>query len=144
MTYFPYKKILDCDLNKPCMLLTIALCVFASNIRANAQPLQASLKLKPNQCVAMHQGQKCYVDLDISWSVNIQGSYCLFESTKVLPLQCWDNSNKGKFSQEIILNENVTFHLKQQSTERVIADAEIELAWIYKKDSRAHLSWRMF
>jgi len=144
MTYFIHKKAFDCPPNKRYILLALTLYAFASNIEANVQPLQANLKLKPNQCVAMHQGQKCYVNIDISWHANQKENYCLFGSFKALPLQCWSNSNKGKFSQEMVLNENVTFHLKHQSSKKMIADAEIEIAWIYKKDSRAHLSWRMF
>ncbi|GLX79347.1 hypothetical protein tinsulaeT_26870 [Thalassotalea insulae] len=102
------------------------------------------IELQPNQCIAVHQGEKCYVDISLNWQTQQSGNYCLFSSQQQAPLLCWQNSLSGHFEQETIANENVIFYLKAQHGSEILAQKELKMAWVYKKSVRARTSWRLF
>ena len=104
-----------------------------------------NLILKPNQCVALHQGQKCYSDIELSFTSSKISDYCLYSSTKVnQPLKCWTNSSNGQYTNEIYTVKNIVFTLKQKGSNKVSATAVLEMAWVYRKNSRAKSAWRLF
>lgn len=119
-----------------CVLFGIS--VFAVHATENV------IKLKPKQCVAVHQGQICYVDIELDWQIEKAGEYCLFSSQQTQALKCWANASHGRFEKEIESKENVTFTIKNMTSEKALLTTELKMAWVYKKNSRAHLSWRMF
>jgi hypothetical protein len=120
-----------------CSLLTIA-CVQVAN--AN----ETTLHLNPPQCVAIHQGQTCYVDIELQWRAPSIGKYCLFSSQQSEPLRCWMQSDQGQFEREIVAQRNVVFFLRKEKNNDVLATRELEMAWVYKKSAKARSSWRMF
>ena len=105
---------------------------------------QAQLTLKPKQCIAIHQGKMCYVDVEIAWKLQQSGEYCLFSSQQSEALKCWDNSNQGLFEQEVATKKNVQFQLKRANSSNTLIVRELEVAWVYKKNAKARTSWRMF
>ena len=116
----------------------------ASAANAAEPSIAAKLLLSPTQCIALHQGQKCYVDIEISWVAQRQADYCLFSSQQQQALMCWTDKTSGSFTQEIVAIENVSFRLRQTEREQILSTSELEMAWVYKKNSRARSSWRMF
>ncbi len=108
----------------------------------NAQ--DSILEIQPNQCISVHQGEKCYVDISLNWQTKQSGNYCLFSSQQQAPLLCWQNSLSGKFEQEMSANQNVVFYLKAQYGSEILAQKELKMAWVYKKSARARTSWRLF
>jgi hypothetical protein len=104
----------------------------------------AELTLSPNQCVAVNQGSKCFVNVQITWHMPKPDDYCLFSSQQDSPLQCWRNSNQGKFEQEFVSDKNITFYLKQKLVDNPLLKSELKIVWVYKKNSRSPSSWRMF
>lgn len=102
-----------------------------------------SLVLSPKQCVAMRQGQKCYVDVELKWQSKTQGDFCLYSSQVEQPLQCWQDSRLGHFEREIVAKNNVIFVLKLQKDTLILATTKLEMAWVYKKNIRSN-AWRMF
>lgn len=105
---------------------------------------QAKLTLKPAQCIAIHQGKMCYVDVEITWTMQQSGEYCLFSSQQSKALKCWKKSNQGLFEQEVATNKNVQFQLKRANNSNSLIVRELEVAWVYKKNAKARSSWRMF
>lgn len=110
--------------------------------QANQSPYQ--LVVSPQQCVAMRQGQTCYVDVTIKWQAANVGDYCLHASTTSKPLQCWQQIQNAKFSQEMASKENITFTLQAKHSETILAKGSLAMAWVYDKKSRKNVSWRMF
>lgn len=102
------------------------------------------LLLHPTQCVALNQGNLCYVDIEITWSVKTRGNYCLFSSQQNDAILCWESAKSGKFEGELIANEDVIFHLKIKESNTILDTAKLEMAWVYKKNNRTHSRWRMF
>jgi len=102
------------------------------------------LIVEPDQCVAMRQGQLCYVDVKISWQAEQLDNHCLFSSLQPNALRCWSNAKSGKFQQEMSADKNIIFSLKKQGRSSDLITKEIEMAWVYDKSTRKNISWRMF
>jgi len=113
--------------------------IFAEEIQA-----EYSLIIEPEQCVAMRQGQLCYLDVKMSWRAEQVGNYCLFSSLQPKALQCWSNMKSGELQQEMSASENIVFSLQKQGRSSDLIAKEIEMAWVYDKSTRKNISWRMF
>ncbi len=103
-----------------------------------------SLVIEPEQCVAMRQGQLCYMDVKISWQAKQMSDYCLFSSLQAKALQCWSNVITGAFRQEMSAKENLVFSLRKKGSLSDLITNELEMAWVYDKSTRKNVSWRMF
>lgn len=102
------------------------------------------LIVEPEQCVAMRQGQLCYLDVKMSWRAEQVGDYCLFSSLQPKALRCWSNMKSGELQQEMSADENIVFSLKKQGRASDLITQEVEMAWVYDKNTRKNISWRMF
>jgi hypothetical protein len=124
---------------------TIVWLVFMVGISGTAQSaeLEASLDIKPQTCVSVHQGQTCYVQLIIHWQAGQSGEYCLFSSDQVEALRCWQQTQQGNFVQDIATAESLHFTLKKGQAV-TIAEAELKVSWVYTKKQKSSLSWRLF
>ncbi|WDE11897.1 DUF3019 domain-containing protein [Thalassomonas haliotis] len=127
----------------------ILLLSFAAEISAQAElnPDNSPLGyfvVTPGQCVAIVQGDDCYLDVKISWQSKQAGEYCLYSSQQSKALRCWQQSQRGELSKEFVLSENVELYFKSQKDGQVLAKEFIEMAWVYQKNGRSRASWRMF
>jgi hypothetical protein len=102
-----------------------------------------TLRLSPNQCIAISQGKRCYVDIELIWQTKVKSAYCLYSSQSEQPLLCWKQKNKGHYRNEITSNENVQFLLKDHQN-NILATTELKIAWVYRKNARSRSNWRMF
>jgi len=114
------------------------------SLSAHADVAKYQLNVSPEQCVALRQGQQCYVDVIVTWQANAIGDYCLHASSQVKPLQCWQQQQSAKFSQELVARQDITFTLKRINSANVLAQGLITMAWVYDNTSRKNTSWRMF
>lgn len=100
-----------------------------------------TLTLSPEKCVALRQGQTCYVDISLNWKAQEKANYCLFAASQETPLQCWQEAAEGELNMEFSSNENTWFYLKRQQA--VLAQVELKMAWVYKS-KRSSVTWRVF
>lgn len=113
-------------------------------------PIQAEdtqpvvLKAAPMQCVAMTQGQMCYLDVEISWHSQQVDDYCLYTSLQSKPIKCWTAQAKGIFKREFASKNNIQFHLRRQNQELNLSSVEVEIAWVHKKRGQPQNWWRIF
>ncbi|OUS25420.1 hypothetical protein A9Q98_12470 [Thalassotalea sp. 42_200_T64] len=126
------------------MVMIILGLIISFNTKADPNSTVPMIKLSPKQCIALHQGKKCYVDIELQWRTPDKGDYCLFSSQQRSPLTCWQQDDKGEFKKEIVANQNVIFILRAHDSNKPIATVELEMAWVYKKNSRSRSSWRIF
>ncbi len=126
------------------VLAGLAFMAFVSPMTTHANQPANQLEVSPSQCVAMRQGQTCYVDVIIKWQASKIGDYCLHASTTSKPLQCWQQTQSAKLSQEMTSKENITFTLQAKHSETILAKGSLAMAWVYDKKSRKNVSWRMF
>ena len=108
-----------------------------------SQP-KVSLTVSPEQCVAMQQGQNCYVAVELFWQAQVEGNYCLYSSATKQPLQCWHNSIDGRLKKEFTTKTNLLFFLKKQNETHSIATVKVKMAWVHKKKGKPRMSWRLF
>ena len=111
---------------------------------ANATDIQASMKVSPEQCVAMRQGQACYVSVELSWQVDTPGNYCLYTSGESKALNCWINSSVGEMKKAFDSKVNLEFSLRRQNESVSVATAVVKMAWVHKKKGQPRKSWRIF
>ncbi len=144
MKYFS-RKTFACKIIACVTLLISGISLFFSHLSI-AQSTQAeySLFIEPEQCVAMRQGQRCYANVKINWQAEQGGSFCLFSSLQSKPLHCWSKVKSGNFQQEMSANANIIFSLQKKGSSIELITKELEMAWVYKKNTRKNISWRMF
>lgn len=104
----------------------------------------AQLQLKPSRCVALHQGQVCYQNIQLSWQANQSGNYCLYQEDNASPVYCWQGVATGIYQYEFASATSVQLQLINMQTKTRIATATIEVAWVYKANTRRKTHWRLF
>ena len=104
----------------------------------------AQLQLKPNRCVALHQGQVCYQKVQLSWRAQQPGHYCLFQPNKESPVYCWQGVAAGQYQYEFAGDVSLELQLVNMQTKIPLATATLEVAWVYKANTRRKTHWRLF
>lgn len=123
----------------PRLVATLSI-ICVSNVYAD----ENQLRIKPTRCVALHEGQVCYQTLNVSWKAEVAGTYCLYRQDNKVPLMCWDNLASGKWSYEFEGATTQKFILLRKQDFKLIAEASIEVAWVYNASSRRESHWRIF
>ncbi len=123
-----------------CLLLLL----LTINTIANAADIQASMNVSPEQCVAMRQGQACYVAVQLSWQVDTPGNYCVYSADETKALNCWENASAGELKKSFNSKVNLEFSLRRQNDSSSLASAVVKMAWVHKKKGQARTSWRIF
>jgi hypothetical protein len=124
--------------------ITLLLAMTTFNIRAANDELGVNIIVKPNQCIALYQGQQCYVDIDLTWSAEQAGDYCLYSSQQVKALQCWNENSNGSYKKEVVSSEDITFTIRLKGLDNILSSEVLKMAWVYRKDSQAKSAWRLF
>ena len=104
----------------------------------------AQLKVTPKPCVALHKGQKCYLEVTFNWQHPQVSNYCLVNTTTNKIMKCWKQHTKGEFSFDFQSKQSNNFALRHQESTIDIARATIPVAWVYKSSIRAKSTWRLF
>lgn len=119
--------------------------------QSTAKPSEAqSVKLivSPKQCVAMQQGQRCYVQVSIDFKANYSDDYCLYLSTQQTALKCWQQATQGQLSYAFDSKVDIEFSIKTPITEKAQANAlattKVKMAWVHEKKGKPRMSWRLF
>ncbi len=105
---------------------------------------QSALKIVPQRCVALREGQICYQNIVISWSTKISGHYCIYTAKTKESLKCWDNKKQGSFETDFQSTQTTQFILKDKNKQIEVAKGEIIVAWVYGNKKRRRTSWRLF
>ena len=105
---------------------------------------QSILKVSPERCVALRQGQTCYQLVTFSWQQAQVGNYCLVELSTNKALQCWQQAQLGVFELDFQSRENKEFALRQQGQDENIATTVVTVAWVYKSSKRPKSNWKLF
>ncbi len=146
------KKITDPQPSLPLLtrgkniLLLMLLLPFSSLVSFNAcaADLQALMQVSPTKCVAMSQGQSCYVSVELSWQVQEPGDYCVYVNNNRDAITCWKNSTAGKLTRAFTSKVNLNFVLKRESHQEAVASSVVKMAWVHKKKGQPRTSWRLF
>lgn len=106
--------------------------------------LPTQLQAKPNRCVALHQGQVCYQNVQLIWHAGQTGHYCIYQQLAEAPLHCWQDAAAGEYFYAFASEVPVQLQLVNTRTKTPVAEITIEVAWVYKSSSRRKTHWRIF
>ena len=135
-TFFPLKKPLSY------FGLITSICLMIS-FESLASESEASLKVTPKSCVALHKGQTCYLEVTFDWQAKLN-NYCLVNKTRSQIMKCWNNQTTGQYSFDFQSTQTNDFTLQLQDSYQDVANAQIVVAWVYKSKTRSKSSWRLF
>ena len=102
----------------------------------------SSLNLAPAKCVTLNQGNTCYQELKVTWQADSKGHYCLLNSVKEAPVNCWFNVNKGSYNFEFSGVQSVDYQLVKMPIKAPVAQQHFSVKWVYK--ARPNNRWRLF
>lgn len=120
------------------------LCITPALHADTASAQTAQLQLKPNRCVALHQGQVCYQTVQIFLNAHHPGNYCLYRQGDTMPVYCWQSVASGQHQYEFASDGAVQLQLINMQTKTLIATATLDVAWVYKANTRRKTHWRLF
>ena len=110
----------------------------------SAKQADNQLLIQPNTCVSLHQGQTCFASLTLSWHTAEKNNYCLYSSAQIEPVQCWVNSQQGQVTQSFSSDHSLRFYLQADGSDTHVAESEVQVSWVYQKQQKSRLSWRLF
>jgi hypothetical protein len=124
---------------------------FLSSVEAQEQTSISSkvvFNVQPQQCVTLRQGRDCFATITIQWEKNAAQALCLYqivnkELNNKEQLKCWSKSSMGKASIEFESNDNLTYQLRTQKGDLLLAETEIVVSWLHKNTTRRR-RWRLF
>lgn len=133
-------------------VLTFSLAGFCYGDKASTQAgsvlakanLTTVLKVKPNKCIVLHQGQTCYQRLRFSWVVSEGAPYCLFNKTRGEVLLCWQGSRQKYFKYQFESAKSEIFQIRRQGQNKVLAEVKIAVASVYRSKRSSASGWRLF
>ena len=102
------------------------------------------LKVTPERCVALRQGQLCYQHVIFDWQAKKRAEYCLFLEGVITPVNCWSSTNVGQFKLDFQSKVTRRFILRSKNSQIDLASTEVVVAWVYGNKKRRRASWRLF
>lgn len=111
---------------------------------AYAETVESLLNIKPNRCIALHQGQMCYQKLDIHWRTPALGEFCLYATNTQTPLICWEGNSLQNTSQTFKSDASVIYQIRPIDSKEVLSEQKVKVAWVYKTSRKSASGWRLF
>ncbi|MDO6444454.1 DUF3019 domain-containing protein [Colwellia sp. 1_MG-2023] len=124
-------------------------CVSELNAQDNSQIAQSTtaseiiFTAKPANCVALHQGRKCYASVSLQWQAPQQGNFCIYQKMSNKVIQCWKNSNGSQVQFEFESSTKLEYQLVAIEKNHVLAETAIDVSWVHKASPRKR-RWRLF
>lgn len=102
------------------------------------------LSSKPSKCISLNEGLVCYQNIQVQWQAPDIGDYCLVQTSSNQVLNCWEQQRKGQFKFEFSERQSEDYVLRQKDQGNDLADMRIDVKWVYKKNRRDRLRWKVF
>lgn len=125
-------------------MVALAIAAFVGNAYAEAVDTPPRLTVQPTQCVVLEQGQKCHANARIKWQAEQPRSMCLHSSLEQKPIKCWEDTIAGAYQENVASRTSVYYALKTLGGDEVLAEAELNVAWVYRESRRPSRQWRLF
>lgn len=129
-----------------CRIQLVLFCLFGASVFANT-PLQTDtniLTITPTRCVALRQGQTCYLEVEVTWNTLKKGDYCLINLTTGVLNRCWKNQSSGHLLLDFEGTNSNDFALREQAQSTDLARAKIIVAWVFSSSKRNKSNWKLF
>lgn len=105
-------------------------------------------RVQPQQCVTLRQGRDCFATITVQWQKTSAQSLCLYQVNKnqldnKQPLKCWTKSQQGQTRIEFESSDTLTYQLRTQQGDHLVAQTEVVVSWLHKNTTRRR-HWRLF
>jgi hypothetical protein len=105
-------------------------------------------RVQPQQCVTLRQGRDCFATITMQWQKPIEQSLCLYQVNKKQndskrQLRCWKKNLQGQAVIEFESSDNLTYQLRTQQGDHLVAETEIVVSWLHKNTTKRR-RWRLF
>lgn len=109
---------------------------------------EIEFRVQPQQCVTLRQGRDCFATLTVQWQKSAEQSLCLYQVSKNISnnkqqLICWQKSLTGQVSIEFESSDTLTYQLRTQQGDHLLAETEVVVSWLHKNTTRRR-HWRLF
>jgi hypothetical protein len=108
---------------------------------ANAE---AGFTVQPDKCIALHQGQVCYQDLEFNWQTPGGTEYCLYEIPKPEAVVCWIGEQLVSHKLEFASATSTLFQIRTRGSDVLLSEVTVEVAWVYRANRKSFSRWRLF
>jgi len=122
--------------------LCLILALLANHASADDQ--QIEFGVKPDRCIALHQGQTCYQKLKFHWRTPASREYCLFQLSEAEPLVCWVGKQQASFVQEFKSDRSIIYQIRIKNQNRSLSAVKVKVAWVYRSSRKSASGWRLF
>jgi len=134
-----------CSNNQTSQLMKYMLLVLLSVLTLTVQAkTEKELTVTPKQCIALHKGQMCYLDVTFQWQQPTKDNYCLINTTTNSTVKCWNDSKNSALDYDFKAKKSHIFALRVANSNKDIAIASIPVVWVYQSKRRTKSSWRLF
>lgn len=104
-------------------------------------------RVQPQQCVTLRQGRDCFATITVQWQKSSAQSLCLYQVNKKQfnkkQLKCWGKNQQGQTSIEFESSDTLTYQLRTQQGDHLVAQTEVVVSWLHKNTTRRR-HWRLF
>jgi hypothetical protein len=121
----------------------VVLMAFASAVTQAAEA-DMGFTVQPDKCIALHQGQVCYQDLEFNWQTPMGAEYCLYEVPKPEAVVCWTGDQQRSHNLEFASATSTLFQIRMMGSDVVISEVTVEVAWVYRASRKSFSRWRLF
>jgi len=104
----------------------------------------AAFTVQPDRCIALNRGQVCYQKLTFRWQTTAGARYCLYEDMVAAPIVCWTGTEKSSHEVEFASDHNIIYRIRLEDQQAILAEVEVELAWVYQSNRKSFSRWRLF
>ena len=112
----------------------------AAQSNVSEQP-KTEIKVSPNRCVTLRQGQPCFVRVRFNWQSSEVVKACLY-GVEGKELKCWQASSEGNaYIAQTLPNTTEYVLINDEGVE--LSRDSVSVAWVYKK-KRSKRRWRLF
>ncbi len=126
--------------------LAAILCFIAALIATQSWADDSNIvfSVKPDRCIALHQGQVCYQKLKFHWQLPTSGEFCLFQLPQEKPLLCWKAVEQKSFVHEFKSDSSIMYQIRVKNQASSLAAVKVKVAWVYRSSRKSTSGWRLF
>lgn len=128
-------------------ILLVLFCCVGSALRAApvwAEESPYSISVKPDRCIALRQGQKCYQKLTFRVLTSDSGHYCIQQQEMNSPLVCWHGQELKTFHYKFVSTSDAYYSIIDKTSGDALADTKVQVAWVYRNKKKEPSGWRLF
>jgi len=101
-----------------------------------------TFKAVPASCVALHKGQRCFMDLALSWQSSGKMELCVFRDNSIAAIAC---SSKSQVQVNVKYSSDKAHdYWLRDKAGNTLASVQVKTAWVYRTGRRSSSSWRLF